>query len=96
MFLIGEAKGKVSNGKLELPREYHLKKREILGKWKGEGVLYLSDSEKSLNFIAGRETLCFMARIDSEDRIEMPHEYENASVEIKGCISTVELTFHKQ
>lgn len=95
MFLIGETKSKVINGKLSLPKEYHLKKREILGKWKGLDVLYLSDAEKSLNFIAGKDSSCFHVRIDNEDRIELPREYENAFVEIKGCISTVEITFHK-
>lgn len=96
MFLIGETTGKVINRKLVLPKEYHLKRQEILGKWKGENKFYLSDSSKSLDFIAGRETKSFQVRIDSEDRIEVPIEYENALVEIKGCISSVELTFHRR
>lgn len=95
MFLTGETTAKVVNGKLALPKEYHLKRRDILGKWKGTDTLYLSDSEKSLNFIAGRETLCFQVKIDMEDRIEISNEYENAFVEIKGCISSVELIFHR-
>ena len=95
MFLIGETTGIVCNGKLSLPKEYHLKKRDLLGKWKDANRLYLSDSEKSLNFIAGREGSCFHARIDAEDRLEVSLEYENAFADIKGCISSVELIFHK-
>ncbi len=93
MFLIGETTGRVVNGKLELPKEYHLKKYDILGKWKGKDRLYLSDSEKSLNFIAGRESLSFQVKIDAENRIDLPREYEDVHVEIKGRISTVEIIF---
>ena len=93
MFLIGETTETVRNGKVSLPREYHLKRYTIYGKWKGNNILYLSDNEKSLNFVAGRDTLSFIIKIDSEDRIEVPKEYENNKVNIKGCISTVELTF---
>lgn len=96
MFLIGETTGKVLNGKLALPKEYHLRRYIILGKWKGGNKLYLSDSENALNFIAGRDTLSYQVKIDSEDRIEVPKEYENAKAEIRGCISTVEITFRNQ
>lgn len=96
MFVIGETTGKVINKKLSLPKEYHLKKQGLLGKWLGEDKFYLSDSPKSLDYITGKETRSFQVRIDSEDRIEVPIEYENALVDIKGCISTVELTFHRR
>jgi hypothetical protein len=32
MFVIGEIEGKVINGKLALPKEFHLKKRKLFGK----------------------------------------------------------------
>jgi hypothetical protein len=95
MFVIGETTSKVIKGKLELPKEYHLKRRKILGEWKGEDILYLSDSDKALHFITGRENVCFQVRIDKEDRIEIPREFDNAIVEIKGCISSIEIIFHK-
>lgn len=94
MFLIGETTGNVINGKLTLPKEYHLKRYNIIGKWKGKDRLYLSDSEKSLNFIAGKEPLSFQVKIDTEHRIDLSKEYEGAFVEIKGRISTVEIIFH--
>ena len=50
MFLLGESTETVKNGKISLPKEYHLKRYTIYGKWKGKDTLYLSDSEKSLNF----------------------------------------------
>lgn len=96
MFLIGETTSKVVNGKVALPREYHLKRHKIYGKWKGKNKLYLSDSEKALNFAAGRDTVNYHVKIDTEDRIEVPKEYESAKVDIKGCVSTVELTFQNQ
>lgn len=93
MFLIGETTKTVVNGKVSLPREYHLKRYTIYGKWKGKKKLYLSDSKKSLDFVAGRDTISHQVKIDSEDRIEVPKEYEGDKVEINGCISTVELIF---
>ena len=36
MFLIGETTETVVNGKVSLPREYHLKRYTIYGKWKGK------------------------------------------------------------
>lgn len=95
MFLIGETTNKVINGKLLLPKEYHLKKHDLLGKWLGDDVLYISDSEKSLNYVAGKETICHKIKIDNEDRIEVPREFDNALAEIKGCITTLEITFHR-
>lgn len=93
MFLIGETRETVVNGRVSLPKEYHLKRYTIYGKWKGKKKLYLSNSKKSLDFAAGRDTLSYKVKIDSEDRVEVPKEYEGGKIEIKGCISTVELTF---
>jgi len=93
MFLVGEVKGKVSNGKLELPKEYHLKKKNILGKWLGKNKLYLSDSAHSLRFVTGDITPEISVYVDAEDRIVLPNIYENSLAEIKGCISTIEVTF---
>ncbi len=93
MFLIGETTEKVKNGKVPLPKEYHLKRYTIYGKWKGKNTLFLSDSKKALNFAAGRDTLSYLIKIDSDDRVEVPKEYENCKVDIRGRISTLELTF---
>ncbi len=93
MFVIGETRGKVINGKLSLPKEYHLKKRDILAKWKGDNKLYLSDSVKSLQFATGSYSPAFTIHVDSEDRIEVPTHFENADVRIEGCISTIEISF---
>jgi len=93
MFVIGEAKGKVSNGILELPKEYHLKRKDLLGKWLGKYKLYLSDSAPSLRFATGDISPAISVYVDVEDRIVLPTIYENSHVEIKGCISTIEVTF---
>ncbi|MHB8130304.1 MAG: hypothetical protein ACYDEX_15030 [Mobilitalea sp.] len=93
MFVIGKAKGKVSNGKLELPKEYHLKRKDLLGKWSSKYTLYLSDSAPSLRFVTGDITPAIRIYVDSEDRIVLPDIYENSLVEIRGCVSTVEVTF---
>jgi hypothetical protein len=93
MFLIGEAKGKVLNGKLELPKEYHLKRKDLLGKWLGKNRLYLSDSAHSLRFVTGDISPEISVYVDGDDRIGLPTIYENSLVEIKGCVSTIEVTF---
>lgn len=93
MFLIGEVKGKVSNGKLEMPKEFHLKRKDLLGKWVGKNKLYLSDSARSLRFATGDSSPEISIYVDGEDRISLATIYENSRVEIKGCISTIEVTF---
>ena len=96
MFVTGEINGCVKNGKLALPKEFHLRKKRVIGKWRDEFTLYLSDNNKSLNFAAGNNNGCFLINLDSDDRIEIPEKYENYNVEIKGCISTVELVFRRR
>ena len=95
MFAIGETSGKVIHGKLALPKEFQLKKKKIIAKWRDGCTLYLSDNDKSLNYIAGKENVSFIINLDWDDKLSVPEEYEDYSVEIKGCISTIELTFKK-
>lgn len=96
MFVIGEANEKVSFGKLTLPKEYHLKKKDIMGKWKGEHTLYLSDSARSLRFATGDNSPEFNIHVDGEDRILLPTIYDNYIVKITGCITTIEVSFKYQ
>ncbi len=96
MFLIGTTTEKVRNGKVSLPKEYHLRRYTIYGKWKNKNILYLSDSKKALNFAAGQDNLSYKVKIDSEDRAEVPKEFENTKVKIEGSISTVKLTFYNK
>ena len=95
MFAIGEARSQVFNGKVAIPKEYRLKRRAVMGKWKNENILYLSDSISSLNYMAGRDGEIFMANIDAEDRLQVPIYYEKENVNIQGCISTIELKFQE-
>ena len=95
MFVIGEAKSMVFNGKVAMPKEYHLKKRVIMGKWKNDSTLYISDSKSALNYIAGSAGDIFMVNIDTEDKIQVPGDYDKKEVMIQGCISTIELIFQK-
>ncbi|SHJ64921.1 hypothetical protein SAMN02745136_00655 [Anaerocolumna jejuensis DSM 15929] len=93
MFVVGEMKSEVYNGKVTLPKEYQLKKKKIVGKWKDRNTLYLSDSQSALNYTAGKEGTVFDAVIDTNERLRVPPEYEKGRVKIKGCISTVRLLF---
>ncbi|MGB4657590.1 MAG: hypothetical protein WBI07_00235 [Mobilitalea sp.] len=93
MFVIGETKSNVHNGKVAMPKEYRLKKRKVKGKWKDSKTLYLSDSDSSLNYIAGKDGEIFVADVDYDDRLIVPMAFENSTVNIKGCISTIELFF---
>lgn len=49
MFVFGEAKGKVINGKLVLPKEFHLKNKKLHGKWGDGSTLYISDNVNSVS-----------------------------------------------
>lgn len=93
MFVIGETKGQVIEGKLALPKEYHIKNKSLSGKWRDEHTLYLSDNDKTLNYVAGKRNECFIVYLDGAERISIPDKYENSIVEIKGCITTIELVF---
>lgn len=96
MFAIGEMKSEVNKGKVILPKEYQLKKKNILGKWKDKSTLYLSESKGALNFAAGIEGAVFEADIDKSERLRVPSEYEKVTVQIRGCISTIELLFKQE
>ncbi|BBF41411.1 hypothetical protein lbkm_0085 [Lachnospiraceae bacterium KM106-2] len=93
MFAIGETKGIVHFSKLELPKEYHLRKKKLTAVWIGKNVLYLSDEPDSLKRKAGKEGLFFDPDIDSLGRIEVPHTLEGKMAYVKGCISTIRITF---
>lgn len=96
MFAIGETTATVANGRVTLPTAYRLKRKRVLGKWKDENTLYLSDSDKSLNYIAGKEPVLFEVEVDADDRINISRSYENSLVKIQGCISTIELVFKQR
>lgn len=95
MFVIGSTSAEVVNGKVSLPPAYHLKKRSVLAKWKDENTLYLSDSDKALSYIAGKEPELLAVSVDIEDRISVPGRPEHSKVDIRGCISSIELMFKR-
>ncbi len=64
-----------------------------MGKWLGKNKLYLSDSAHSLRYETGDFSPEITVYVDGEDRIALPSIYENSLVEIRGCISTIEVTF---
>lgn len=93
MFAIGSTRAEVVNGKVALPPAYRLKKKPILAKWKNENILYLSDSDKSLDYAAGKDSEMLVINVDTEDRIIVPERLESSKVDISGCISSIELIF---
>lgn len=95
MFVFGEATSIVENGKLLLPKQYHLKNFQIIGSWKNKKTMYLSDNINSLHYISGNSK-CFRVTSDRTGYISLPRVYEGAIVEIKGCITAIELKFNKQ
>ncbi|MDF2872570.1 MAG: hypothetical protein K0R05_4145 [Anaerocolumna sp.] len=96
MFAIGEIKSEVNKRKVTLPKEYRLKKKNILGKWKDKSTLYLSESKGALNFAAGIGGAVFEADIGNSEQLQLPPEYDKATVQIRGCISTIELIFKQE
>jgi len=92
---IGEAKTIVSLAKLELPKEYKLrkKKQKIYGAWVGENILYLSDNVNSLKATTGEKVITFETIIDNAGRINVQKRFEKSEATIRGCISTIEIKF---
>lgn len=93
MFAIGQAKIEVDFSKLELPKEYRLTKKKILGVWTGERTLYLSDEAEALKLKAGKNGELFEPNIDSSSRIHVPSSFHKKKATIKGCISTIKIEF---
>lgn len=93
MFAIGEARSKVLHTHLELPKEYHLKRKKIYGSWEGDCILYLSDEKASLLAKTGKASIIFEPKIDAYDRLEVPLRLENKEAIIRGCITTIEIVF---
>ena len=95
MFVIGESKSKVNVTKLELPREYNLRKksRKIYGVWVGERFLYLSDDIDSIKAKAGKDGQVFEPYIDVTNRITVPSQLDSKKAIIRGCISSIEIEF---
>ena len=91
MFLVGEVKTKVCNGKIQMPKEFHLREKELIGKWKNDETLIISDNEGAISFVAGREKTFFKIILDTELRLEVSSEYEGGDAFIKGNVSTIEV-----
>lgn len=59
MFVFGEAKGKVIDGKLVLPKEYNLNNKTLFGKWSDDYTVLISDNIQSLNYADGKGNRLF-------------------------------------
>ncbi len=93
MFVFGETNEKVINCMVALPKKFHWKNINLVGKWVNRNTLYLSDNSGSLNFTAGSAGISFVVERIGDDKILIPSKYENSTVFIKGCITTIELVF---
>lgn len=96
MFAIGEATGKVRLSKLEMPREYNLKRkgRQIWGVWAKENELYISDEMDALKGKARNVRMICKISLDSRNRMSVPSYLDGCDAEIEGCISTIKVTFN--
>lgn len=92
MFVIGETQSKVCMSKLDLPKEYHLRKKKIFAVWKGEKILFLSDEEKALKPEAAGGGI-FTPNIDTNGRLEVPSGLNNHCAKIEGCIWKIKIEF---
>lgn len=92
MFLVGEARAKVCHGKVQMPKEFHLREKKLIGKWKNEDTLIISDNKGSISFATGREHTYFKISVDAESRLSVSPEYEGADAIIRGNVSTIEVT----
>lgn len=95
MFAIGEATGVVKLSKLEMPKEYNLKKRgrQIWGVWSKENELYISDEMEALKGKARNARMIIKVSLDSKNRISVPSYLDGCEANITGCITTIQITF---
>lgn len=93
MFLFGQGQSVVRKGKLLLPKEFHLKKKQLFYTWRDPNTLYLSDSLGALYYAAGHENVTGTIMVDAKDRIENLDRLENYKATIKGNLTTVEIHF---
>ena len=91
MFAIGEEKTRVVRGKVSMPVQYKLRKKNIQGIWVGKHLLYISDETPPLRS-KGSGTI-FDVHIDTNNCLHVPERYEGFKTTIRGCISTIELVF---
>lgn len=92
VFAIGEAKAIVSNSKVAMPSEYHLKSKTLYGVWVGDTVLYISDEKQPLKS-KSRDGMIFEPVIDANNRLTVPSKLDNYQAKITGRISTIEVVF---
>ncbi len=95
LFVIGESRNNVNVTKLELPKEYNLRKknRKIYGVWVGDKFLYLSDELDSIKSKAGKDGQVFEPYIDVTNRITVPSQLDSKKAIIRGLISAIEIEF---
>lgn len=93
MFAIGERETQVSGTRIAMPAEYRLRKRKIYGTWVGTDVLYISDEIGPLKIKRGGDI--FSPHVDQRNMLHVPERYDGRKVEIKGCITSIEITFGK-
>jgi hypothetical protein len=93
MFLFGQGQGLVRKGRLMLPKEFHLKHKQLFYCWKDENTLYLSDSKGALHYAASREIGTGTIKVDAKDRIDKLERFENNRATILGNLTTVEIRF---
>ena len=74
-----------------MPVEYHLRKKKLYGTWVGPDLLYISDEIGPLKVKKGGEI--FAPHVDKRNMLHVPERYEGREVEIKGCITSIELNF---
>ncbi len=98
MFVIGETQSEVRFLRLQLPREYNLrrKNKKIYGAWANRSVLYLSDEKAPLKAAAGKKSEVFEVAITPASCIEVPEFLEEKKASITGCISTIKIEFDER
>ena len=84
MFLIGEAKSVVHNGRIDLPAEYRLKKKRLLMMWKDDNTCFLGETKGALKFAAGTEGSVSEVEIDTENRLPLGSGKEGFRVRLRG------------
>lgn len=89
VFAIGGSTAVVSNGKLPMPVEYHLKKKTLFGTWIGDELLFISDEEKCVKAKNG-DRVCEVV-VDVNHYLHLDDRYNGVTATITGCVSTIQI-----
>lgn len=96
MFVTGETEVELRKGKLGLPKEFHLRNKELYGCWEREDRLVLSDNPKALTMAVGTSKDVHTYRVGNDSSIQLSKDFQDCMARIYGNVSTIDITIFQR